>query len=252
MKNQLNHHKMNLGLSLLSAFAISFLASVSFGRIQVISAGSYGPGCPTAGSATIQLAPDNTSVTILYNDMKVSSENKQGYTGLDCRSDIDFRIPVGMQLELRTVDYRGFLSLSDQNISGRINSVVCFKGGAIEYSGQRTRMPGCTNIGGFGKGFVGPITDEFFFKSGVTSKDAAGREVTVRNLSRCSGVAKLRIKTTVSTTSNSTDSFGEISLDSADFQFSQKYNLFLAPCDKDNQRVERICRQGTCQEYDIR
>jgi hypothetical protein len=221
----------------------------AFAQIEVISAGSYGSGCPNAGSASIQLAPDNTSVTILYNDMKQGLSDRAGTLSIECKSDIDLRIPAGMQLELRHVDYRGYVSLEDPSKRALIRSNVCFKGGSSEI--QRNRQPGCQAPGGFGTNFVGPITDEFFFKSGVFT-DRAGRALEVRNLSRCNGVAKLRIKTTLGLSSDSGRGLAEIGLDSADFQFSQKYNLFLAPCDKDNQRVERICRQGTCQEYDIR
>lgn len=239
--------KLSLGLSA----TILFLSWTSFAQIRLISAGSSGTGCPVSGSATIQMAPDNTSLTILYNDLKLSSESQRGYQQLGCLSRIDLQIPAGMQLELRSVDYRGFVSLDTEDVHSQVRSNVCFSGGSVEDPSLRNRQSGCAAPGGFGTNFRGPIAEEFFIKSGVYG-DRAGHSREIRNISRCNGIAKLRIRTTVGLNNQSDSASGLLTLDSADLQFSQKYELFLAPCDKANQQLDRVCRRGTCPEYDLK
>jgi len=53
------------------------------------------------------LAPDKTSLSILFDDMTITAAGKRS-----CAIDVDLDLPEGMSLGVYRVDYRGFASLA--------------------------------------------------------------------------------------------------------------------------------------------
>lgn len=213
--------------------------------IQVIRKGVAGGNCDAFGTS-ITMSPDNTAFSVIYSGMTAEANAEVSAQEKTCYVDIDFAIPPNTQLEFVKVQYRGYMSLFDPQTYGRVNSHHYFLNGTTEYPGGQ-RQPGGLLAGGITYSKYGPLDDSLFWDAEFRSGDGK-----IKSISRCVGTAKLRIDTKVFVNRFDEGTGGLVALDSADGQLYTDYQMVLRPCDKGNQRFEKVCRQGKCYYYDPR
>ena len=232
------------------AKSVMFLLTLCFvaqaqAQIQVIHKGVAGGDCDPQ-TTSITMSPDNKSFSILYSDMQVQANQDTPLEVKKCYVDIDFAIPPNTQLEFVKVQYRGFMELLDAGTYGSLNNHHYFLNGATVYP-NNTRQPGGTQIGGTLFSKYGPTSEEVFWEASFKVGDGQ-----IKSISRCNGNPKLRIDTKMTINRFETGLGGLVGLDSADGDLLTTYEVTLKPCDKDNQRVEKICKKGTCYYFDPR
>jgi Domain of unknown function (DUF4360) len=155
-----------------------------------------GNGCP-AGTMNVVFAPDNLSFTILYDNF-VADTSKDPNGGrmsrMSCDSVIPVKLPVGQQMEITRVDYRGFVALP-QGARASLRSTYNFLN------------PGGIGPGGRGAGpggdwqnrdrinlsydFSGPLSQDYLVSSGAMGN---GRNLAATEVSPCGGDAQLDIR----------------------------------------------------------
>jgi hypothetical protein len=246
--------------TLFALIASSMVSMMAFGQIDASNPRYAGSGCPQ-DTASIVFAPDNSAISILYSEMNVTSDmpavgrrgrlrpnlggNGVSAGNRECIVDIDIRIPVGMQLELTSVDYRGFVDLPNDQSYATINSMPYFIGGTVDSAFGR--MAGSQLIGGTSFIKRGPLTDSVFWQANYAGQSIRGNGfVSGKNISACRGQANLRIKTQTSTHTFDPSIVASLYLDSADAAFSAQYGLTLKPCDAENRKREKLCSRGSC------
>ena len=104
-----------------SLFATSVLALIAsqaavagqnLGAVTIEKVGYAGNGCP-GGSASVVLAPDKQSVSVLFDDY-IAEAGGQGQRTFDrkkCDIALGLKIPRGISVSLIGADYRGYLDL---------------------------------------------------------------------------------------------------------------------------------------------
>lgn len=93
----------------LASFALSQPAQAQSG-IQLGLPGYGGTGCP-AGSASVTLAPDQKSLSILFDQYVVEADRNRRMDRKSCNIAIPVRVPNGYSISVFQVDYRGFNAL---------------------------------------------------------------------------------------------------------------------------------------------
>jgi hypothetical protein len=108
---------MKLGLSSLFGAALLSVLTLSSASAQAQSLElgypSYGgTGCP-AGSASAVLSPDNSTLSILFDQYTVEAGGVTGRSidRKSCNLAIPVRVPSGYSISLVAVDYRGYAAI---------------------------------------------------------------------------------------------------------------------------------------------
>ena len=88
-------------------------------RVVLFLAGLAGllwiqPGAAQAACASHVLAPDNSALTILFNDLTVAGD---GSKEANCSIEVPLTLPQGMSLGVYRVDYRGYASLAKKEVA---------------------------------------------------------------------------------------------------------------------------------------
>lgn len=96
-------------VSIASAVGASSTASANIG-LQLGMPGYGGTGCP-ANSASVTLSPDQSSLSILFDQYVVEAGNGRQFDRKSCNIAIPVRVPQGYSISVFQVDYRGFNSL---------------------------------------------------------------------------------------------------------------------------------------------
>ncbi len=115
---------LTLGLSLACLGNYANAQSV----LQLGYPGHAGSGCP-AGTASAILSPDNTALTLLF-DQYVAQAGGASRLSMDrknCNISIPVLVPEGYSVSILTVDYRGFVSIP-RGGSGRFSAEYFFAG----------------------------------------------------------------------------------------------------------------------------
>lgn len=99
-------------LSLATLIGISMAASGAQAQAAITLGmpGYGGTGCP-ANSASVSLSPDQSSLSILFDQYVVEAGNGRAMDRKSCNIAIPVRIPQGYSISVFQVDYRGFNSL---------------------------------------------------------------------------------------------------------------------------------------------
>ncbi len=99
-------------LSLATLIGLSMAASGAQAQaaIQLGLPGYGGTGCP-ANSASVSLSPDQSSLSILFDQYVVEAGNGRTMDRKSCNIAIPVRVPQGYSISVFQVDYRGFNSL---------------------------------------------------------------------------------------------------------------------------------------------
>jgi len=169
------------------------------GVVPAFSIGEYmgtpsyaGSGCPF-GSVSTSMSPDDTAVTVLFDDYIVRAGGiyaNQNY--MTCRITIPLYVPHGYQIGIIRTDYRGFNDLP-------FGAQSQFK---VEYflAGETTRS--------YTEVYDGPFLEDFLLQDTVNTQNVVW--------SRCSYPTNFNIDTKLAVFSNFNNDEASISLDSAD------------------------------------
>ena len=99
---------MNKILVLLSS--IVFTATAGAAEIKLGEPQYGGTGCP-AGSASVALSPDQTAISILFDQYVVEAGGSKAFDRKNCNIAIPVRVPNGYSVSVFAIDYRGFTGI---------------------------------------------------------------------------------------------------------------------------------------------
>jgi len=109
----IKHSKMVLAASAIAmAASQAAVAAPNLNGVKIQNVGYAGNGCP-AGSASVVLAPDRKSVSVLFDEYIAEAGGRGQRTFDRKKCDIAFglKIPSGISVSLIDADYRGFNDL---------------------------------------------------------------------------------------------------------------------------------------------
>ena len=175
------------------------------GQIQLGFPGYGGNGCPS-GSASVSLSPDQTSLSILFDQYVVEAGNGRRIDRKSCNIAIPVRVPQGYSVSIFQVDYRGFNGLPS-GARSTFNVEYFFAGGR----GVRQTS-----------NFRGPLSEQY----AITDRLAATAVV----WSACGAETNLRVNTSMMVQSNRWDEQALATVDSADISAGVIYHLQWRRC----------------------
>ncbi len=173
-----------------------------------------GTGCPQ-GSVSIELAPDASSFTVLYDrfDLRVGAESTEGM--MDCLIRVRLKKPRQMGFRIESADFRGFVQLDPgvvgvQKIRLTSGTVGASRKALAEFGYEKWKGPINEN---FVISALGPVEPPEV----VDCAPARERSVIVLD-------SKIRIRKAGGSR------VGQITIDSVDGRLTQKYNLRWTDC----------------------
>jgi hypothetical protein len=165
-----------------------------------------GTGCP-AGSASVALSPDNSALSILFDQYVVEAGGSKSFDRKNCNIAIPVHVPNGYSVSVIAIDYRGFVGIPSGG-RAQLNVDYFLAGGG---RGVRTT-----------KTFQGPYNSDYL------KSDSLGLEAVV--WSGCGADTILRANTTMLVQSNSRRQTAMGTVDSADVQAGLVYHLQWRSC----------------------
>lgn len=203
---------------------LNFRAISSQAQVELKHAYTKGTGCPI-GTARVVLTPDNSTFSILYDQMTTSASGIRVTGRKNCDAFITLTFPRGKMLELEAVEYRGFLSLDGPGAWGYVSSKAYFLNGKV-VTPEGLRMISTDMSAPIYRFFrQGPLEQNFEWNS----SDFKGRSG--RAMSPCLGETTVKVLTEVMASNGPEGGKGVVSLDTADGTFSQKYRMILKNCE---------------------
>ena len=197
--------KKDLWKVLLTTLLIS--AAQASDGISLGEPGYGGSGCP-AGSASVTLSPDNTALSIIFDEYRVEVGGMSGrrIDRKNCNIAIPVHVPQGISVSVIQVDYRVFNALPYGAMS-RFNVEYFFAGG---------RGPLASKV------FQGPINRDFLIHN----------ELGVQAMvwSACGADANLRVNSSMMVQTNSRFDEAMSTVDSADISAAIIYHLQWKRC----------------------
>jgi hypothetical protein len=169
---------------------------------------SYGgTGCP-AGSASVTVSPDQSAITILFDQFIAEAGQATGrrFDRKSCNLTIPVHVPNGYSVSIFKVDYRGF-NLIPRGGMNRFDA---------EYFWAGSRGPRLTRV------FYGPINDSFT----LTDELIARTEV----WTPCGQSVNLRVNASMSANSNTMLDQTVGMVDSADIDSGLIYHIRYRRC----------------------
>jgi hypothetical protein len=189
----------------LIATAVSLQAQAQSIRLGQPSYG--GTGCP-AGSASVTVSPDQSAITVLFDQFIAEAGQATGrrFDRKSCNLTIPVDVPNGYSVSIFKVDYRGF-NLIPRGGMNRFDA---------EYFWAGSRGPRLTRV------FYGPVNDSFT----LTDELIARTEV----WTPCGQSVNLRVNASMSANSNSWLDQTVGMVDSADISSGLIYHLRFRRC----------------------
>lgn len=163
--------RVNLFMKKLIALLSLALSSQAFAVDNVrLGVPSYGgTGCP-AGSASATLAPDASSLSLLFDSyiLEAGGSTRKTLDRKSCNVAIPVIVPQGYQVSVFSVDYRGFNALP-AGARSQFN---------VEYFFAGSRGPTVQ------RNFMGPVADNFLIRNTLVAEtlvwSACGAQVILR------------------------------------------------------------------------
>lgn len=158
---------MNALKSLLVLSAIVMASAVAEAKISLGEPAYGGSGCP-AGSASITLTSDGSTMSVLFDSFAAEAGNTTGrrVDRKSCNLRVPVRVPQGYSVALIGVDYRGFNAIPG---NGAYNDFRA----EYFYAGSRGPV--------FQKRFMGPQADSFHINNKLIASNLiwsqCGKEV---------------------------------------------------------------------------
>ena len=172
--------------------------------VGVQTLGYGGPGCP-AGSVVSSISPDSSALSLLFSqyafDVRQGAQDRRG-----CTLQVQVTPPVGYQLKVLSIDYRGFAALS-AGARARLTTQV-----VQQHEGESRALSRSS------QDYVGVMNDVFSFSTGSnagTWTNCGGRPV-VFNLNSSLEVV------------NRSNDLATVSIDSADASLGAGATFYLA------------------------
>lgn len=194
-----------LGLiAAIGASAVSLTANAQ-GALQLGFPGYGGTGCP-ANSASVSLSPDQSSLSILFDQYVVEAGNGRTIDRKSCNIAIPVRVPNGYSISVFQVDYRGFNALP-VGARSTFNVEYFFAGGR----GVRQS-----------KTFFGPKSDLYELTDNLVA--------TATVWSACGADTNLRVNTSMMVQTNRRQEQALSTVDSADVTAGLVYHIAWRRC----------------------
>ncbi len=167
--------------------------------------GYGGNGCP-AGSASVTLSPDQTQLSILFDQYIVEAGGAKTIDRKSCNIAIPVTVPQGWSISLFQVDYRGFNSLP-AGARAVMNAEYFFAGSrGLRYSTS----------------FYGPQAQDYLIQDGLLAEAIVW--------SGCGATTNLRVNTSMMVQTNRSREQALSTVDSADVQAGLIYHLKWRRC----------------------
>lgn len=179
------------------------------GGIELGEPGYAGKGCP-AGSASVTLAPDNKSLSILFDEYYVEAGGRKKLQRKNCSIAIPVHVPQGFSVSLIDVDYRGYVSVPR---GGRARFSASYF-----FAGQRGPR--------FTKNFRGGFDDDYLIQNKLG--------VYASVWSACGADVNLRVNTAMLLKTNRQGDDAIATVDSADVSAGMVYHLKWKKCHSSN------------------
>ncbi len=165
-----------------------------------------GTGCPV-GSASVALSPDESALSILFDQYVVEAGDNVSFARKNCNIAIPIHVPQGYSYSIIGIDYRGFVGLP-RNARATLNVNYFLAGGGRGVNASKT--------------FRGPVSEDY------VKTDNLGLEAVV--WTPCGGDTTLRANTTLLVNSNSFREQAMATVDSIDMQAGLIYHLQWKRC----------------------
>lgn len=194
------------------AIIITFvlILSQSFASGVTLQEPSYaGSGC-SKETASATLSPDNTALSILFDEYYVEAGLDKKVDRKNCNIAIPIEVPAGYSVSIFQIDYRGFAYIPE-GAQGRFN---------IEYSFAGSRRPPFNKD--FNKGFAKRSKDNFAISDKIEAK--------AQVWSRCGKDINLKIKSFLMAKTNRNGDDVLLAIDSLDIDSGMVYHLQWRSC----------------------
>jgi len=165
-----------------------------------------GTGCPI-GSASVALSPDQSAISILFDQYVVEAGGQKSFDRKNCNIAIPVHVPQGYSVAVMAIDYRGFVQLP---AGARANLMVNYF-----LAGQGR---GVTS----NKSFYGATSQNYL------TSDRLGLESVV--WSGCGADTILRANTSMLVNSNMRRDQAMATVDSADIEAGLIYHIQWRQC----------------------
>lgn len=194
-----------LALTLISAGLFSMSAQA--GSIELGQPAYGGNGCP-AGSASVTMSPDQSALSILFDDYLVEAGGDTGkrIARKSCNIAIPVHVPQGYSVAILGIDYRGYTYVP-RGAQARFNVEYFFAG----RRGPRYR-----------KTFRGPVDDEYLLENDLVARSLVW--------SACGAQTILRANTSMMARTNRRKAEVLATVDSADVEAGIVYHVQWRRC----------------------
>jgi hypothetical protein len=173
----------------------------------ILSNPAYGgTGCP-AGSAAVALSPDQTQISLLFDQYVVEAGGSKSFDRKNCNIAVPVHVPQGYSIAVFAIDYRGFAGVP---AGGRAQLNVDYFL-ANDPRGLHTS-----------KSFFGPYTSDYVKNDSIAMANLVWTP--------CGGDTILRANTTMLVMSNSRREQAMATVDSADIAAGLIYHLQWRQC----------------------
>jgi hypothetical protein len=117
MKKILNISNLSFAiLTFIATAGLKSIAQTAPENVTINSVETSGSGCPE-GTAHVTMAPDNQSMTVLFDNFVAESNGNKLLSILNCDVKVEFSVPRGWQYSIEGIDYRGGVSASVGSIA---------------------------------------------------------------------------------------------------------------------------------------
>ncbi|WII73851.1 DUF4360 domain-containing protein [Bdellovibrio sp. 22V] len=164
-----------------------------------------GTGCP-AGTASVTLSPDQSAVSILFDNYVAEAGGGRRVDRKSCNISVPVQVPSGYSVAVFQVDYRGFNSVPRGGMS-RFDA---------EYFWAGARGPRVSRT------FVGPVSDVYTVSDGLIASAMVWTP--------CGASVNLRVNTSMMAQSNARSEQTLATVDSADISSGLIYHLQWRRC----------------------
>ncbi|MEK2646265.1 DUF4360 domain-containing protein [Bdellovibrio sp. BCCA] len=187
-------------VGVMSALSLEAQAQVSLGDPAY-----GGTGCP-AGSASVTLSPDQTALSILFDNYVAEAGGGRRVDRKSCNISIPVRVPQGYSVSVFQVDYRGFNSVP-RGGQARFDA---------EYFWAGARGPRVSRT------FVGPYNDVYTLTDNLIASAVVWTP--------CGESVNLRVNTSMMAQTNPRGEQTLATVDSADITSGVIYHLQWRRC----------------------
>lgn len=186
---------------LISALSITAEAA----QIRLGQPAYGGTGCP-AGSASVTLSPDQTALSILFDNYVAEAGGGRRVDRKSCNISVPVEVPSGYSVAVFQVDYRGFNSIP-RGAQSRFDA---------EYFWAGARGPRVSRT------FMGPVSDNYTVSDGLIASTMVWTP--------CGASVNLRVNTSMMAQTNMYNEQTLATVDSADISSGLVYHLQWRRC----------------------